>query len=220
MKRILLIAFLSVASLHSNAQGKYGFEAGIGYSTIKKSYITPTLQSYYLARLSRTFYAGGGISFQRYSFFNTLNPATPAFGDVLSIRQSSDYLFFMPRAEMGFGVRKHWFATFCMGPGIYVGGAQWRHEYQPLWITPGGIPYGTDTTNTNTAYNVPNLIFRISAGLKQRIPTYRYWNIVISEEFTYLPGVMNKVGPGMKTNYLSLTVGIMHKYPVVTMEDD
>jgi hypothetical protein len=109
---------------------------------------------------------------------------------------------------------------YAWGQVSYVGGAQWRHEYQPLWVTPGGIPYGTDTTNTNTPYNVPNLKFRISAGLKQRIPTYRYWNIVISEEFTYLPGVMNKVGPGMKTNYLSLTVGIMHKYPVVAMEDD
>jgi hypothetical protein len=223
MKRLAAALFLSFVSYFSFAQqGKYGFDLGLGYTTFQKSYITPAIQTYWLSRLSRTFYCGGAISFQRYSmqYSSNTSGSSVAFGDVLSIRQKSDYIFFTPRLEMGVGRHKHYFATLSLGPGIYAGGNQWTHQYEPLWYTTSGGAYGVDTAFSNTSYNVPNILFRITAGLKQRIPTFRYWNIVISEELTMLPANLNKKGPEIKTNYLMLSVGIMHKYPSVAAEED
>lgn len=222
MKRFLLPGLLLLLANCAHAQGKYGFEAGAAYTTFSKSYITPAIQTYWLGRLSRTFYAGGAISVQRYSmdYINHPPPSALVFGDILELRQKSDYIFFTPRLEAGLGYSKHLFVNFSMGPGIYMGGNQWTHSYQPFWITPSGSPYGADTAFTNTSSNVHNFVFRYTAGFKQRFTTYGYWNIVVSEEFTYLPGNLSKQGPGMKTNYLCLTVGIMHKYPSVAMEED
>jgi len=221
MKRNILLGVLLFFSVHSFSQGKYGFEAGAGYTPFKKSYITPTIKGYYLARLSHTFYGGGELSFQRFSLLDNLNPPASglAFGDVVRIRQTSSYLFFTPKIEMGIGFRKHVFANFLMGPGIYLGGSQWTHQYEPFWTTASGS-YGADTSTANTTYNIPNIIFRIGGGFTERIPTFRYWNIVISEEFSYMPGNLSKQSPGFKTNYFSLTVGLMHKYPQVAMEED
>ena len=222
MKKIIWVAALCFASVHCLAQGKYGFEAGIGYTTYNKSYITTALQGYWLGRLTHSFYFGGALSFQRYSLLFSYNPSPTAlaFGDILNLRQKSDYLFITPKIEMGIGRYKHFFANFSMGPGIYMGGNQWTHQYLPFAVTPSGANFGTDTAFSNTSYNVTNIIFRITGGLKQRFTTYRYWNIVVSEEFSYLPGKISSGSPELKTNYFCLTVGIMHKYPSVAMDED
>jgi len=222
VKRLIAVLFLTLSTIPSfGQQGKYGFEAGAGYTTFNKSYLTPTIQGYWLGRLSHTFYLGGAVTFQRYSMKYSFSPAQSfvAFGDILSLRQKSDYLFFTPRLEAGIGRTKHLFVNFSLGPGIYMGGNQWTNQYRPLWTTPSGY-YGTDTATTNTSYNVPTFKFRYAAGFRQRFTMYGYWNLVFTEEFNYIPGNLSKQGPGMKTNYLSFTMGIMHKYPSVAMEED
>ncbi len=219
--KIIFCIILSFLSTPTFSQGKYGFETGVGYTTYNKSYLTAAAQGYWLGRLSHTFYFGGVISFQRLSMKYTNNPAPATLdsGTIFNIRQKSDYLFFMPRIEMGIGRYKHLFANFSMGPGIYLGGNQWTHMYQPF-ITSGNNGYIPDTVFLNTSYNVQNLLFKFTAGLKQRFTTYSYWNIVISEEFSYVPGKISRETPDFKTNYFTVTLGIMHKYPSTRFEED
>ena len=212
--KVVCFVLLFAAATPSFSQGKYGFEAGAGYSTFSKSYFTPAFQGYWLGRLTHTFYFGGAISFERFSMGYTNNAATRDSGSIFNIRQKSDYLFFTPRLEMGIGRYKHLFANFSMGPGIYLGGNQWTHEYQTGY---GFIP---DTIFVNSSYNVQNIIFRISGGLKQRFTTYSYWNIVVSEEFNYIPGRLSRQTPDFKTNGFTVTVGVMHKYPSETIDED
>jgi len=204
------------------AQGKYGFDAGICYPTFHEGYVTPTIKGYYLARLSHTLYLGGEVSFLRFSLQDNVNPAASsvAFGDIISVRQLSSYLFLTPKFQVGIGFRKHVFADFSMGPGFYLGGVQWSHLYEPYWTTPSGGTFGKDTLSYNTTYNLPNLVFRFSCGLTERIPTFRYWNIVLTESFGYIPGKLGKESPAIRSNYIAFTVGVLHKYPSVAVEED
>lgn len=217
---LLLAANLCVAQ--DQPQGKYGFEAGALYPSFKTAYITPTVKGYFMAHLSHTLYLGGELSYQRFSFLDNVNPSssTVAFGSIISIRQMSSYLFIAPKLQVGIGWRKHVFADFSMGPGIYLGGVQWSHDYEPYWTTPGGGAYGKDTISFNTTYNLPNVVFKMTCGLTERIPTYRYWNIVLSETYGYLPGKLGKESPAIRSNYFALTLGVMHKYPVRMAEED
>ena len=223
MKKIIPAILLSFCCIASYAQGgMYGFEGGLGYGTAYKSHITPAVEGYYLKKLSPRWYAGGSIFLQRYSFVNTLikDTANLAYGDVLSIGQKSTYLFFCPRINFGFGYHKYILASLSFGPGLYMGGNQSTYQYQPFWTNTSGNAYGADTASVNTTYNIPKVIFRVGLGISERLPTYGYWNIILSQEFTFLPGYISKGAdsPSMSTGYISFTVGVMHKYPQVFVE--
>jgi hypothetical protein len=88
----------------------------------------------------------------------------------------------------------------------------------PFWTPPGGTPYGADTVAVNTSYNIPGVILRYGVGITERIPTHRYWNITLTQEFGFLPGSLSK-GTPLKTPGILFQVGVMHKYPLVRVED-
>ncbi len=221
MKRIILITLLSFITIASHAQGgMYGFLAGVGYGTGYKSAVTPALEGYYLKKLTQRFYIGGSLFFQRYSFKNTLIKDTSnlSYGDVLNISQKSNYLFFCPKIDFGFGYHKYIHAHIAFGPGVYMGGNQYTSEFQPFWTATNGSSYGADTTAYNTSYNIPKVIFRTALGITERLPTYRYWNILLSQEFSYIPGDISRGNTALHTGYISFQVGIMHNYPQVLVE--
>jgi hypothetical protein len=217
MKRTILAGLLSLLALQSHAQGMYGFSAGLGRTMISKSYITPTLQAFYYFRLSRSFYLGAAAALQRFSF-DTHTGNAKAYGDVLSIRQKTSYFYLSPKIDYGIGYRKYIHIAFSFGPGILLGGSQSSSTYEPLFITPGTNSYGSDTVKYNTTLNLPVLSSRFGLEVTERIPTLRYWNIILSQEFSFLPNNFSTHGPNLKTNYISFTVGIMHKYPQVLVE--
>jgi hypothetical protein len=163
-------------------------------------------------------YLGGALSFQRYSFLYNSGVAAANYGDLISIRQTSNYLFFSPKIDLGIGYRKYVHLFFLAGPGIYMGGRQTTNRNEPAWTTPGN--FGADTTSFTTTNNIPNIIFRTALGVSERIPTYRYFNIIVSEAFSYLPGHISNGSPNLQTNCFSITVGVMHKYPQVTLDAD
>ena len=226
MKRVILSSFLVAllclfAAPVSFAQGgMYGFQAGIGYGTAYKSKITPAIEGYYLKRLTPRISIGGSIFFQKYSFQNTLIKDTSNinYGDVMSINQKSAYLFFCPKLDFGFGYRKYIHASLAGGPGVYMGGKQSTNEFQPFWTTATGNNFGSDTISYNTTYNIPKVIFRTALGISERLPTYHYWNIIFSQEYSYIPGDISKGNPALSTGYFSFQVGIMHDYPQVFVE--
>lgn len=197
----------------------YGFYGGIGRSTSYKGYITPTFEGYFLTRIMEDVCAGGSISFQRYSFLNDFNPdeSTLKYGDLMSIRHRSSYVFFRPKIDAGIGYRQYVHINFSLGPGFLVGGSQYRNQFEPFWTTSSG-PYGRDTASVNVTYNIPSIVFRYTLGISERIPTRGYWNIMLSQEFSYVPTSFGKTGPALNSGYISFTVGIMHKYPQVFVE--
>ena len=219
LKRAVTGLMFSLLPFISFSQGMYGFEGGVGYCTSYKGYITPAAEGYYLHKITQHFFAGGSVSFQRYSFLRDMHQdaGSIVFGDIISVRQKSSFLFLCPKIDYAIGYRKIWHVHIAGGPGFFVGGTQYYNQYQPLW-TSGGIPYGADTAANNTTFNIPDIIFRGSIGLSERIPTLGYWNIMLSQEFTFMPGNLGKNGPALNTGYFALTVGVMHKYPQVWVE--
>lgn len=217
MKHTILLALLCFSFFSSHAQGMYGFEAGLGKATLGKSKLTPTLRGYYLKKLSRRIYAGGGISWERYSFNHYINPGNAAYGDALSIRQKSSYVFFTPKIDLGIGYRQYVHLSLSFGPGVFAGGSKFTNQYDPL-LNSSGQYYGGDTATYDNTGNIKTLICRFGLGVSERIPTQGHWNITLTQEFGYIPSKLNFPGTDIKSNYFCLTVGIMHKYPMVFVE--
>ena len=220
MKRIIIVILLSFFNTFSFSQGMYGFNIGLGRTMSYHSYITPAFEGYHLWRLSPHFYAGGAISLQRYSFLYDAKPAPAAlnYGDIISIRQKSTFLFFSPKIDYGIGYRKYVHISLAAGAGIAIAPVQWENEYSPLLATAGG-GIGADTSRVNTSYNVAHVIYRVGVGVSERIPTHGYFNIVLSQEFSYLANKLNRSGTDLTTSYFAFTVGFMHKYPQVWVQD-
>ncbi len=216
VRGILFIVFLFFA-LNSSAQGMFGFDAGLGRSTTGRSYTTPAFTGYFLAKLTRTFYLGGAISYERYSFLNKYNAASASSLNILNIRQKSSYVFFTPRLDVGIGYRKYWHTFFSFGPGLLAEGYQVTNKYTSYYTTPP-INTSHDTTSFFTTSDLPVLVSRYTIGVSRRIPTDRYWNIMISAEYSNIPTNLSTQGPALRTNYFAITVGIMHKYPMVLVE--
>ncbi|MFI5196376.1 MAG: hypothetical protein ACHQD8_04740 [Chitinophagales bacterium] len=219
MKKIIFVILLSFFSASSFSQGMYGFGLGLGYTTSYHSYITPAFEGYYLWKLTPHIYAGGSLFLQRYSFLYDMkvDPAHVNYYDIISIRQKSSYLFFSPKIDFGIGYRKYVHISLSGGIGVIMAGKQWSNEYAPLLATAGGN-IGADTSAVNTSYNIPRVIYRAGLGVSERIPTYGFFNVMLSLEFSYLPANLNNTSPNFYTNYLSFTVGLMHKYPQVIKE--
>ena len=220
MKRTILITLLSSFATVALSQGMFGFQAGMGFGTGYTSKKTLAVEGYYLKKLSPRIYVGGSIFFQRYSFLNTIvkDTANLTYGETLSVSQKSSYLFFCPKIDFGFGYHKYIHAALSFGPGLYLGGNQYTTQFQPFWTNTSGSSYGADTISYNTSYNVPKVIYRLGVGISERIPTLRYWSIILSQEFSYIPGYISEGSPKLNTAYISFQVGIMHKYPLVFVE--
>lgn len=220
MKKIMLIAFLSCCTISCFSQGMYGVDAGVGKVTSYQSYKTPAFAAYFLTKINRSIYCGGSLNYQRYSFLysSDVAPSAVTYGDVLNTRLKSSYLFFSPKIDFGIGYRKYLHLNFSVGAGVFMGGSEWTNKYEQYFILPAATSFRSDTALYNTSYNIPNLVFRYAAGLSERIPTRHFWNIVLSQEFSYLARKLNYGGPNLKTNYIAFTVGIMHKYPQVAIE--
>lgn len=220
MKRVFLVAVFSVLAFGLHAQGMFGAQAGLGYGTAYKSKITPAFEAYYLQHIFPRIYIGGTFFVQRYSFKNTLisDTANLAYGDFISIHQQSTYVFACPKIDFGFGFHKYIHATLAFGPGLYLGGNQSTYQFLPYWTNTSGVSYGRDTVSFNTSYNIPKIIYRVAVGLAERIPTHGYWNIMLAQEFTYLPSYVSNGTPKMTTGYFCFQVGISHKYPMKFVE--
>lgn len=218
MLRNVIIIVLLISTFSCTAQGMFGAEAGLGKATTAKSYITPAFKGYYLTKLSRSFYVGGTINFERYSFLEKYNTGSIQYGDVISIRNKSSFVFFSPTIDWGLGYRKYVHIHFAMGAGLLAGGRQVTNMYEP-YSTVAPVYTAADTTGLSTSYNLPVLASRFALGVSERIHTSGYWNIMLTQEFSYVPTNLTTHGPNLKTNYIAFTIGIMHKYPMVLIED-
>jgi len=212
MKKFLLSLLLCVTTTYSFSQAIFGFDGGLGKTTSYKSYLTPELQAYVLGRISPHIYAGGAVGFERFSFLYNANvaPVASNFGDIISIRHKSSYFFFYPKLDIGLGYRKYVHINLSVGGGIYMGGSEFTNRYAQIFTTPSAVSFRSDTAGFNTTYNTPTLMLQYGLGVSERLPTEGYWNIIISQNFGYLPKAFDKTESGLKTNYISLSVGIMH----------
>ena len=219
MKRIILLLLLSFFATQSYSQGLYGFEAGLGKATLKKSKITPAFEGYYLKRFTRSIYVGVSLFFERFSFTyynDKLTPGNVNYGDLLSFNKKCSYLFLTPKFDLGIGYRKYWHASFAFGPGLLLGGQQHSNRFEPFWTSPGA--YGRDTVTFYTNYNIPLTQLQCRLGVSRRISTLAYWNIMFSLDYTYMPRHISVGPPDLRTDAVCFTVGIMHKYPQVFVE--
>ena len=219
MKRSVLAIAMLLFTMPSFAQGMFGAQAGLGYTTAYKGHITPAFEGYYLHKAIPHLYAGGSLFIQKYSLLNEVKKdAVANYGDIISIRQKSTYAFISAKVDYGIGYRQYVHISLAFGPGFYLGGSQYTNQYLPYPTGSSGNAFGADTMAVNTTYNIPAVIFRGALGISERIPTHGYWNITLSQEFSLIPGNLSKSGPAMNTGYFAFQVGIMHKYPLVFVE--
>lgn len=220
MKRYILASLLLLLAVAGRAQGgMYGAEAALGIGTAYRPKLTPAVRGYYLARLTRSVYAGGALIMERYSF--DYDPGAAAgnqyYGEAVSISHKSTYLFFAPTVDIGIGYRKYVHLHGSIGGGVFAGGRQYTYYYESRFGA-GGL-FGADTARANTSGNIPTFLLRYGLGLSERIPTGGHWNVMLTQEASLLPGKISKNTPGLQTSYISFGVGIMHKYPLVRRED-
>ena len=211
-------SLLCGVATHAGAQGIYGAQAGLGMTPGYKGRNTMAMEAYYLHKMAYHLYAGGSLFYQRYSVENPISTAgTASYGDVIAIRQKSSYVFVSPKVDWAINYRSyfHFFAT--AGVGIRMGGRQWTDTHQPLWTTPLSGPYGADTVAVNTTYNLPGVITRYGFGIAERIPTRRFFSILLSQEVGFMSGLSKGPYP-IQTPYFAFQVGITHKYPQVFVE--
>lgn len=219
MKKAAAALILTLFFTPSFGQGMFGASGGLGLSTTDNAALTPAFNAYLLHKIIYRVYAGADLSLQRYSLLNTVKTGGPvSYGDIISVRQKSSYAFISAKVDYAIGYRKYIHFSLAFGPGIFVGGHQYTNTHLPYWTPVGGAPYGHDTVAVNTSYNIPNIIYRGAVSISERIPTRGYWNIMLSQEFSYLPGNLSKDGPALNTSYIAFHVGIMHKYPMVFVE--
>lgn len=185
-------------------------------ATSYKGYITPTFAMFYVHKLTRDFYAGIDVNYERYSFYADMKSASQGYRDVIDIRHKASYVFFNAKLDVGIGYRKRFHAYLKAGPGIYAGGNQIRREYD-IFGSSGGTHW-LDTVTTRSPQYIPGAIIHVSAGIWERIPTHGKWNILLTQEFTFVPGDMNSSGPPLRTNFISLGFGVVQKYPQVFVE--
>lgn len=220
MKQSILAVLLcfSVASANGQA-GIFGVHAGIGKTTSYNSKFTPAVEGYYLHKILYHFYGGGSLFFQRYSFEKTVNNTGGiSYGDVVSIRQQSSFVYLSPKLDYAINYRSYFHIYATAGIGVRLGGQQWSNTHQPMWTPPGGAPYGADTVAVNTSYNLPATKTRYGLGFMARIPTHRYWSLSLTTELGMMPGSLSKGVEPLQSSYICFMVGVTHKYPRVFME--
>lgn len=219
MKIAALVAVAALISMQAFSQGMYGFEGGFGRATAGKSYATPVFTGYVLGKLTRSFYVGGAVSYQQYSFRYNYNRTAASLtdGDIISIRNQSSYVIFSPKVDFGIGYRKYFHLHTTFGLGLLAEGYQLANTYGTYAAAPP-VSIGHDTTAVYTSHNLPVLVSRYTLGASWRIPTLRYWNIVVSGEYAIIPTNLTIHGPSLRTNFYCFTVGISHKYPMTFVE--
>jgi hypothetical protein len=218
--KITALAFAAaLISLQSFSQGMYGFEGGLGRATAGKSYTTPVFTGYVLGKLTRSFYVGVAVSYQQYSFRYSYNHSAASLtdGDIISIRNKSSYVIFSPKLDFGIGYRKYFHLHTTFGLGLLAEGCQVSNTYGTYAAAPP-VSTGHDTMAVYSTHNLPTLLSRYTIGVTWRIPTLRYWNIVVGGEYAYIPTNLSTHGPGLRTNFYCFTVGISHKYPMTFVE--
>ncbi len=214
----LVALLLGIAAAPVAAQGIYGVQAGLGTTPTYKGRNTVAMEAYYLHKMAYHLYAGGSLFYQRYSIENPISTAgTASYGDVIAIRQKSSYVFVSPKVDWAINYRSYFHLFATAGVGIRMGGRQWTDTHQPLWTTPLGGPYGADTVAVNTTYNLPGIITRYGFGIAERIPTRRFFSILLSQEVGFMSGLSKGPYP-IQTPYFAFQVGITHKYPQVFVE--
>jgi len=213
----LLPIFCLLLSLHAGAQGMYGFRGGLGFNTGGyNSKKTPVIEGYCMWKALPGLYAGVTAGHQRYSVNQDVSgPAPSGMGTVFNVRQKSSYLFLSPTVDYGFGTRKYFHVFASVGAGFYAGGGQWS-SVNNFYFMNGELT--VRSSDVNTSYNIPGVIMKYSFGFTERIPTRRYWNITLTQEYSGLPGGISDGPFPFKTNYFAFTVGIMHKYPMAFVE--
>jgi len=200
------------AAAGARAQGMIGMQAGVGYTLGYKGYITPTAEAYWLHKISHHFYFGAAVSFQRYSLLRPVtDEAQAGIMQAISIRHKTTYLYVCPKADMGIGYRNRVHIYAAAGPGLAAGGSQLTNQ-KTLFPGTSSIAGRTIIEAQNTSYNIPNIIVKGTLGISERLPTDGYWSIMLSQEFTMLPGSLSKGEHKISVYYAALTAGITHKY--------
>ena len=219
MKPILLILLFSFVSANAHGQAIFALAGGIGQSTSSQTRLdrnAPTFSADYLQTVKTHVYIGCSLFYEHYSFIN--NPDGYNTGETDWVKQESGYLFFTPKVDIGFGKEQNFHLFFSSGPGVLLSGSQATSSYSMINYNSSNYynyPPVYDTINTSNHIN--KWVFRISAGVTEYIHLPGGWDILLSEQFGFMPSFFSKDTneqnttvpfPGFRTDYLSVQLGI------------
>lgn len=181
----------------------------------------PCFGIYYQRKTARHIYIGGQLFFRSYNFSNnrkTISNLFNLFGGGTDttvgtqVNCKNNYLCIAPMIDIGLGKKEIIHLFFMPGIGVMTNGYM-TTTYYKTHSENKVIDYN-DTYTTSSALNT--IIFPVSYGMIEHIRLSNLWHITITES------ISNTLGPiadqkwtdnvPLKPNFLSLQLGIMHKY--------
>jgi len=223
MKRIILIAFLSIITSAGFAQrnafiGVYG---GGGLATSYNYDVAASGGIEYLFGLFNRTAFGATVFYQKYGLAvdNEANGAKNGSGSAgLQLLHQSSYVFVAPKLIHGFG--KGEFLNFFVnaGMGFNMGGTETVHK----WDHSFGAGVGNYDSVVTTTANINKMIFRVGVGFIEYLHLSNKWWFTITEDFGFLAQGLSSTGEvtdPSRTSYspsklnpafISLQIGITH----------
>jgi hypothetical protein len=230
MKRIILLLFLSLATLPVIAQDYtyedaknliIGFYGGGGLATTHN----------YDVALS------GGIDFNKGIFYRTgLGFAifyqqisvlydNEAHGEKdfngyagTTILNKSSYVFFTPKFFHSLGKERLCKFYVNAGVGYKMDGTETMHK----WDQSNGYAPGNYDSTLNTSTNIKQMVFRVGVGFTEYLHMGGKWWFTITEDLGFLPSSISSTSdvdfasrtkytpPSISPGYISLHIGIAH----------
>ena len=228
MKRILLIAYLSILAVPGFSQQEeghntlFGLYGGAGWLTKYNYDVAPSIGFEFLKEIHRRTYFGFDLFYQGYSMYydNEANDATHGTGVAgMILRHTSSYVFIAPKFEYALGANDVVHAYVALGIGFKISGfdslRKWDHSYNEP-----GVTYYDSTLDLSK--NINSMILRVSFGFKEYLPLGAHWRFTFTEDFGFLPNSLTKTsdandpartqyGPAkMNPGCISLQIGITH----------
>lgn len=217
MARVSALILLSFFAYRAHAQIILGCLGGISMSANRSARTEPVFEALALKKLHTNISYGCSAIFQKYFYTFNFNDSFPHKGSVISVADKYSFVFILPEIDFGIGRRKYIHLNFCLGPGIIVANKKWTSKYSAIYYSTSGTILSKEITTTYTSDRPNGAKVRFGVGFSEFLPVKKRIEVIFSQKFNLLPDgytYYNDRGAirYLTANYLSFSIGIVHKY--------
>ena len=232
MKRILLVALLSVTFFQGYSQSLIGLYGGAGCATSNNYDVAPSGGLELLFGAWHRTFIGADIFYQTYSLYadNEANSAKHGSGTAGAIeRLYGSYVFLAPKISIGFRRTENFKINLTFGVGYNISGfdsvRKWDHGYYTnAYYTNNNSGTGQYDSSLDMSKNLNKLMMRVGVGMTEYAHIGGSWFLTFTEDFGFTFKPLSQTGTytdpsrtayttvgGLHPGYISLQVGISHK---------
>lgn len=226
MNRYALLLIFLFFSTAGYSQNRFAIDAGIGQppsyhpfldfsdgpKVVQAASAAPSVAISWLRKAGGHMYIGSKLTFNSYHFTYTSNwNNTSDSSAITTVVIKSTYVGIGPVLDAGIGKRQYVHLFLMPAINFLLKGSMSTEVYQNYAPTP---PY--NHTHTASGYLNPIMLY-VNCGLVEHVPVNKEWHIMLTETLnmitrTPIADAKGTNGLTILPNYLSLQLGIMHKY--------